>query len=99
MLRFIKGGAVVVFVSLGICLLAGISTGQADAHENKDSGGERAYDHRTDTKKTISYDKEKVPAVENEFVVIAWNDLGIHCMDDDFSISSTLPPFQTLDLL
>ncbi len=29
-------------------------------------------------------------------VVIAWNDLGMHCYDDDFSIFSILPPYQTL---
>jgi hypothetical protein len=30
------------------------------------------------------------------YAVIGWNDLGMHCMDDDFSIFTTLPPYQTL---
>ncbi len=28
--------------------------------------------------------------------VIAWNDLGMHCMDGDYSVFSLLPPFNTL---
>lgn len=31
-----------------------------------------------------------------EMVVIAYNDLGMHCMDDDFSELVILPPFNTL---
>ncbi len=29
--------------------------------------------------------------------VIAWNNLGMHCMDDDYSVFSILPPFNTVD--
>ncbi len=29
--------------------------------------------------------------------VIAWNDLGMHCIDPDFSIFSILPPFNTIN--
>ncbi len=28
--------------------------------------------------------------------VIAWNNLGMHCMDDDFSVFSLLPPYNTI---
>lgn len=28
--------------------------------------------------------------------VIAWNNLGMHCMDDDFAVFSLLPPYNTL---
>ncbi|MEZ6005632.1 MAG: Ig-like domain-containing protein [Planctomycetota bacterium] len=30
--------------------------------------------------------------------VLAWNDLGMHCLDPDFSIFSILPPFNTLNI-
>ncbi|MGY6512284.1 hypothetical protein ACXIUH_25425, partial [Vibrio parahaemolyticus] len=30
------------------------------------------------------------------FRVLAWNNLGMHCMDDDFSVFSLLPPYNTL---
>ncbi|NOZ13512.1 MAG: hypothetical protein GXO69_07670 [Acidobacteria bacterium] len=30
------------------------------------------------------------------YVVIAWNDLGMHCYDDDFSTFSILPPYNVL---
>jgi len=30
------------------------------------------------------------------YSVFAWNDLGMHCIDDDFSVMSILPPFNNL---
>lgn len=30
------------------------------------------------------------------YTLLAWNDLGMHCMDGDFSVSSILPPFNNL---
>lgn len=33
---------------------------------------------------------------ENEYVVIGWNDLGMHCYDLDYSVMSILPPYNTL---
>jgi hypothetical protein len=29
--------------------------------------------------------------------LLGWNNLGMHCMDDDYSVFSILPPFNTLD--
>ncbi|MCB1131983.1 MAG: hypothetical protein KDN05_12695 [Verrucomicrobiae bacterium] len=29
--------------------------------------------------------------------LIGWNNLGMHCMDDDYSVFSILPPFNTFD--
>ena len=29
--------------------------------------------------------------------IVAWNDLGMHCIDPDFSVFSILPPFNTLN--
>ena len=36
-----------------------------------------------------------VSAVTN-WVVVGWNNLGMHCMDNDFSVSCTLPPYNTI---
>ncbi len=30
-------------------------------------------------------------------VVLGWNNLGMHCMDSDYSVFSILPPFNTVD--
>lgn len=30
------------------------------------------------------------------WTLIGWNDLGMHCMDSDYSVSSLLPPFNTV---
>ncbi len=29
--------------------------------------------------------------------LIGWNNLGMHCMDDDYSVFSILPPYNTID--
>lgn len=36
------------------------------------------------------------PAGTGEYTVIAWNDLGMHCMDPSFEDFSILPPYNTL---
>ncbi len=38
-----------------------------------------------------------LPAQGNEeWTLIAWNDLGMHCMDADYAVFSILPPFNTI---
>ncbi len=37
-----------------------------------------------------------LPAVAAGFKVVAWNDLGMHCMDSDYSVFSILPPFNNV---
>ncbi|MCB1227682.1 MAG: hypothetical protein KDK99_17830, partial [Verrucomicrobiales bacterium] len=32
-----------------------------------------------------------------QWTVTAWNNLGMHCMDDDYSVFSILPPFNTIN--
>ena len=34
--------------------------------------------------------------VQEEYIVIGWNDLGMHCYDQDFSVLSLLPPYNTV---
>ncbi len=36
------------------------------------------------------------PAGNGEYTIIAWNDLGMHCMDPSFEDFAVLPPFNTL---
>ena len=36
------------------------------------------------------------PAGNGQYTVIAWNDLGMHCMDPSFEDFAVLPPFNTL---
>ncbi len=31
-----------------------------------------------------------------DWTVVAWNDLGMHCMDADYSVFSILPPYNTI---
>jgi hypothetical protein len=37
---------------------------------------------------------EETPA---GWTLLAWNDLGMHCVDEDFSVFAILPPFNTLN--
>ena len=37
-----------------------------------------------------------VPAAAADWTVVAWNDLGMHCMDADYSVFSILPPYNTI---
>lgn len=37
-----------------------------------------------------------IPASTMNYVVLAWNDLGMHCAQDDYSAFCILPPFNTL---
>ena len=36
------------------------------------------------------------PVVSNPFVVLGYNELGMHCMNQDFSEMCILPPYNTL---
>lgn len=36
------------------------------------------------------------PAAAVQYKVLGWNDLGMHCMDADYSVFSILPPFNNL---
>ncbi len=35
------------------------------------------------------------PAAAQEWTLVGWNNLGMHCMDADFSLFAILPPFNT----
>src|SRR5512138_356286 len=30
------------------------------------------------------------------YVIVGWNNLGMHCLDADFSLFATLPPYNTI---
>ncbi len=36
-------------------------------------------------------------AGNGQWTLTAWNNLGMHCMDDDYSVFSILPPFNTIN--
>ena len=39
---------------------------------------------------------DSVEAGGGDWTLVAWNDLGMHCMDADYSVFSILPPFNTI---
>ena len=36
------------------------------------------------------------PGGNGRWTLIGWNNLGMHCMDEDYSVFSLLPPFNTI---
>jgi hypothetical protein len=45
---------------------------------------------------TKSYGTQAIPAAGMNYVIFAWNDLGMHCDQDDYSYLAVLPPYNTL---
>ena len=45
---------------------------------------------------TRSYGNQAIPATGMNYVIFAWNDLGMHCDQDDYSYFMVLPPYNTL---
>ncbi len=38
-----------------------------------------------------------VPAAQADYTLLAWNDLGMHCLDSDYAVFSLLPPYNVLN--
>ena len=36
-------------------------------------------------------------AVNGGYTLVGWNNLGMHCMDSDYSVFSILPPYNTIN--
>src|ERR1039457_5717930 len=36
-------------------------------------------------------------AAATNYTVVGWNNLGMHCMDSDYSVFSILPPYNTIN--
>ncbi len=45
---------------------------------------------------TKAYGSQTIPAASMDWVILGWNDLGMHCDQDDYSYFCVLPPFNTL---
>ncbi len=43
-----------------------------------------------------SYSSYVSSSANSTYTLLAWNDLGMHCMDEDYSVFSILPPYNTL---
>ncbi|HZD59057.1 MAG TPA: carboxypeptidase regulatory-like domain-containing protein [Anaerolineae bacterium] len=45
---------------------------------------------------TKAYGNQAIPAAGMDYTILAWNDLGMHCDQDDYSYFMVLPPYNTL---
>lgn len=48
------------------------------------------------TARSAPPDPASDPAVSDQYRIVGWNDLGMHCMDDRYEVFSILPPYNTL---
>jgi hypothetical protein len=70
-------------------------------------GGERAHRRRSGRKVLAVVNRSlalasaallvTVAAKAQDWTVIGWNNLGMHCMDPDYSVFALLPPYNTLE--
>ncbi len=42
-------------------------------------------------------ESETLPATLEQYILLSFNDLGMHCMDKDFSVFSILPPYNVVN--
>ncbi len=69
----------------------GGDTGDDDDEHDGDTGG------NTDSGNTGGGNTGGGTSTSNGYMLTAWNDLGMHCMDgNDFSVFSVLPPYNNL---
>lgn len=80
-----------------------VSDGDGSGSTTTGTGGDDGGDTNTDTGgddgggSTNTGGGSNPPASTDEAVVLAANDLGMHCMDREFSVFSILPPFNVVN--
>ena len=93
------GAAVVCLVVLGLAVLPGCPSSNNNNGSNtggnasgQDTGGNTIGQGTGGT----NNGGNPVPAATGDMVVFGYNDLGMHCMNQDFSQFMILPPFNTV---
>ncbi len=73
--------------------------GTPDWIEDRDHDGVPYYlddDEKEHEDEEHDYGGQYNDQIGSDYIVIAWNDLGMHCVDKDFSVFSILPPYNTI---
>ena len=69
---------------------------ESDENENENDENE-SDDVKNNETPTSVVDNNVTINANNKYMLTAWNDLGMHCMDgNDFSVFSVLPPYNNL---
>jgi hypothetical protein len=72
--------------------VAGVASGATTPLDWRLTASPGVYADYTDP----AYAGPRIPADAMTHVILAWNDLGMHCAQDDYSYFLILPPFNTL---
>ncbi len=77
---------------------SGLEESGGDNDNGSDTHGDTTQDNdNTNTQGNTGDNTGTNPVVSNGYMLTAWNDLGMHCMDgSDFSVWSILPPYNNL---
>lgn len=64
--------------------------------DDRSDGGHSDEDRHDEERGEGGDGGDGLPAGQGEYVVVGWNDLGMHCMDPSFEDFAVLPPYNTL---
>ena len=78
------------YLSISIVLMSIIGCGGGGG-SSKSSGSTHTIIREDPYKDSYKFDFTKT-----KFVLFAWGELGMHCMDDNYSVFSLFPPYSTL---
>jgi len=68
----------------------------SDSSDDSDDDSDDGDDNSDDTNTTTG--GGTTPNANGSYTLLAWNDLGMHCMDgSEYSVFTILPPYNTLD--
>ncbi len=90
MVKSIKQIFRLLIVTFGICLAGWVASSLFSSNDNV------AYAVPPQTNSKVTGAAPAAPVDPNPFVVLGYNDLGMHCMNQDFSEMCILPPYNTL---
>jgi len=83
-----EGSNYSVLAAIGFALILAACGGGGDDSESEAGDAAASGDNGGGT---------DVPVAQGEYALLAWNDLGMHCIDSDYSVFSLLPPFNVLN--
>jgi len=93
----IKVSNIVLITSLFIGIGCGGGGSTPSTNNDGETTTESSNDSNSDTTSSSSNTTTTVTQNKSNYMLTAWNDLGMHCMDgNDYSVFSVLPPYNNL---
>ncbi len=85
----------VLLILMAMAIIAGCGGGTSVTQNDDNSGYSNDSDNDTDN--GTAANPTTGTTINSKYMLTAWNDLGMHCMDgNDYSVFSVLPPYNNL---